>query len=114
MSNSDAVERAKAHFGIGDLFPAPGCEMEQLAIDNHPDSKNWKIDFYTIADCEKKLKTSFIDARQAEEAMIFHFGPYLNVVGNVNRKSIPEKYTAKMQERNEQMAMDAIKKVFGE
>lgn len=113
-SEYDVINRAKAHFGLGNLFPKYGCEMEQLTIDNLPDSKKWKVDFYTVADCEKKLKTKLRDVQHAEEEMIFRFGPYLNVTYNINRKSIPEKYTAKMEKRRRETAFKIIKGIVGE
>lgn len=113
-SEYDVIERAQAHFGLGNVFPKLSCEMEQLAMDNLPSSKKWKVDFYTISDCEKKLKMKFRDTSHAEESMIFHFGPYLNVTYNVNRKGIPKKYTEKMEKRRKEVAIRVIKRTFGE
>lgn len=93
---------------IGDDRPWIPDAIGNLILNNKPLSLNWEMELYTLEDCLPFISEAYLPYYQrylgnilikneliqtAEDEMIFHFQPYLNVIGNSqNKKILPEKY----------------------
>jgi len=102
------LERLYEHLGRGDFTNRPS-PLGKLILNHMPHSLAWIMQFMTIADCESLVQqyrpeyyewyiqqTNRYLAREAaevaEEALIDHYQPYLNIAGNRAGLALPEKY----------------------
>lgn len=100
------IDRLRQH--LGDDRPWFPDAIGNLILDNKPLSLDWQMDLFTLKDCLPYISGAFLPFYEkyinnilakkevmitAEEEMIFHFKPYLNVINNShNDRFLPEKY----------------------
>jgi predicted GIY-YIG superfamily endonuclease len=100
-------DRIASHLGIGSRMPKN--RILSLVNANQPDSLLWMIDLYTVKDCETALHENLdelgwnveklflphfieIGVQMAEESLIRHYRPCLNVLNNSKPSELPAKY----------------------
>lgn len=76
--------------------------LGQLITLNRPQSMNWLVDYYTLADCQPYVKQKSLfsmqewqhfDMNMAEQGMIAQMRPILNKDFNPNPMPLPARYT---------------------
>lgn len=94
QSKRDVVERFWEHLH-------KPSRLGQLIQQNEPDSHNWQVDFYTLADCRPFVSQKSLFAMQAweafdmdmaEEALIRQLKPILNRDFNAKPSLLPQRY----------------------
>ena len=125
----DPITRLSDHLGTALKFPGTGSDSLGWMIgDNLPDSLGWIFELYTLADALTFIKEHATERRlasyqrmvqrllaeegdwgdlketkdMAEDAMIEHFRPCLNVARVHFESPIPMRYLEKQLERNRQ------------
>jgi len=81
------LSRVLTHLGRGPWSWGGQSAMARLLIANAPASRDWQVEFLTMADCVPYVKRYFPAVKQysialAEKAMIRHYRPCLNDVDN--------------------------------
>jgi len=106
--SSSPLQRLYEHLGKGDFRDIPS-HVGKTIIDNLPLSLSWSLLLLTLADCEPLVRLHrpeyhewFLQqmkhrlAREAsevaEESLIDHYQPCLNIAGNRALHFLPEKY----------------------
>ena len=106
--STSPLQRLYEHLGQGDFHNAPSS-LGRTILDNLPFSLNWRLLLLTIADCEpfvRQHRPEFHEwyiqqlkrrlAREAtgvaEESLIDHYQPCLNIAGNRKPQTLPENY----------------------
>lgn len=102
------LERLREHLGRGDFSDVPS-PLGKLILDHLPLSLTWTFQLLTTADCEALVRqhrgeyyawyVQQMDrhltreaSEVAEEVLIDHYQPCLNIVGNLSGRPLPEKY----------------------
>lgn len=102
------LQRLYEHLGKGDFSDIPS-PLGKTILDNLPLSLGWTLLLFTVADCEPLVvvhRPEYHDwylqqmnrhlareaAEVAEEALIEHYQPYLNIAGNRAARPLPQRY----------------------
>jgi len=83
------LSRIKEHITGNDWQPFPD-NLGKVVIDNRPDSDNWQVELYTLADFFDDYK--YYDLDTAEQGLIEHYRPCMNHMNNYNGQHLPERY----------------------
>ena len=106
--STSPLQRLLEHLGRGDFCDIPS-PLGKTIIDNLPLSLGWTLLLLTVADCEPLVRLHRPEyhewylqqmtrrlareaAEVAEEALIDHYQPCLNIAGNRAPHPLPEKY----------------------
>ncbi len=111
-AEQNIIDRLEDHLG---LSFRPESQIGQLIDDNAPESYRWKIDLFTMGDCQPIVTKHFptakvIDIMTAERAMIAELHPPLNRQSNMDARPLPRKYVR----RKEHRMQAAHKKAFND
>jgi hypothetical protein len=106
--STSPLQRLHEHLGRGDFCNLPS-PLGKTILDNLPLSLSWTLQLLTVADCEPLVllhrpeyhgwylqqlnrRLAREAAEVAEEALIDHYRPYLNIAGNPAARPLPQKY----------------------
>jgi hypothetical protein len=88
--SNDPVERLRQHIGIAS--PNKQTRLGRMIVSKAPDSRNWQVELWTLADCGSYMPTADYGIDEAEKALIDRFHPCLNLESNSSPMPLPDGY----------------------
>jgi hypothetical protein len=106
--STSPLERLQEHLGRG-AYTRQISPLGTLILAHLPTSLTWRIELRTVAECEELVRHYRPECYEwylqqmrkhltreasevAEEALIEHYRPYLNIMGNRQGQILPERY----------------------
>ena len=120
--STDPIHRMHEHIGLAIHDPRFGDDLGGMIGENYPESRDWILELYTIADCADFVVEQYSEeiaakfkrglarmlaeeedyrpglVNTSEKALMRHFRACLNVANAVYESSIPERYTRRRHE----------------